>query len=124
MGIKIVWADAFALVANADETYELQFIFRDSSFSGKKGKGIPKGFTMRVPIPTQLPSTPAAEAFANATESAKSSVKSAAIGNFAVSMTMGASMSTLFAFINCQQVFVHIPLLNINFAANANMVEQ
>jgi hypothetical protein len=52
ISIKVVWANAFVLVANADETYELQFIFKGSGFTGKSGHGIPKGFTLRVPIPT------------------------------------------------------------------------
>ena len=48
-------------------------------------------------------------------------MNSLVILNFALSFAMQVSLSLLWGMINCLQLFVHLPLLNISFPPNANM---
>jgi hypothetical protein len=68
-----------------------------------------------------MPDTPAEQTLTASTTSISSGMNTLVIGNFLLNFALQASLSLMWGMINCLQLFVHLPLLNIQFPPNANL---
>lgn len=101
--------------------YQLQVVVTGDQFQSSTGQFTPIGFSLIQTLPPQIPACQTATLQASTT-SLSSSMNTLVVSNIAFSFSMSTSLSILWGLINCLQIAVYMPLLNVEFPPNVGLM--
>ena len=101
--------------------YQLQVVVIGDQFKTSTGQHTPVGYSIIHTLPPQLPASTAAVLSAS-TQTLSSSMNTLVVSNLALSFMLRASLSLLLGLINCLQIVVYMPLIQVKVPSNVGVL--